>query len=162
MEQWKDIPGYEGRYQVSDLGRVRGQRGILKPQKINSGYLVVHLCYCGTRQARTVQRLVARAFVAGHFDGAHVNHKDSDRLNNAADNLEWVTRTGNMQHAKAAGRMKCRRYPVVGIAVTDGAEIRFDSQVAAEIALCGRNSSAIYHCITGKKKSAYGYTWRRA
>lgn len=162
VETWKDIPGYEGRYQVSDLGRVRGQRGLLKPQRVNSGYFVVHLSYCGTRQARTVHRLVARVFVPGWFDDAHVNHKDSNRLNNVAGNLEWTTRTGNMRHASAAGRMKCRRFAVIGTAVTDGAEIRFESQAAAEKALAGRNSSAINHCLTGKKKSAYGFTWMRA
>lgn len=153
--------GYEGRYTIHDDGTVIGQRGPLKPQLQNAGYLVVHLCANGEREARTVHRLVALHFVDGWFPGAHVNHKDSNRLNNCAANLEWVTRSGNMRHAKAKLGSWERRYAVIGTPVAGGPELRFDSQVAAEIALCGRNSSAVHHCIVGRKKSAYGYRWRR-
>jgi hypothetical protein len=162
VENWRDIQGYGGRYQASDQGRVRGQKGTLSLQPQNSGYLVVHLYLQGTRRICTVHRLVALAFVAGHFDGAHVNHLDCDRHNNAASNLEWATRKQNMEHAVAAGRMNSRKFAVVGVPLAGGPAVSFHSQCAAEKTFSGRNSSAIHHCFVGKKKSAYGHTWSRA
>lgn len=105
-EQWKDIPGYVGRYQVSDQGRVRGARGVLKPGACR-GYLIVHLWPKGTV---AVHRLVASAFVDGHSPGLEVNHKDGDKHNNRAANLEWVTKAQNQMHAVAIGlRRQARR-----------------------------------------------------
>lgn len=161
-EQWKDIPGYEGRYQVSDKGRARGAKGLLAQQIQNSGYTIVHLYLSGKRSVRLVHRLVAEGFAVGRFDGAHVNHKDCDRRNNTASNLEWVTRSENMYHASAAGRLRPNRNAVYGVSVVDGSVVEFPSQLAAEKALAGRASSAVHHCLIGKKKSAYGYTWSRA
>lgn len=162
MEQWKDIPGYEGRYQVSDQGRVRGPKGELAQQLQNSGYLIVHLHLAGRRRVRLVHTLVAEAFVPGRFAGAQVNHKDCCKRNNAAVNLEWVTRSENMRHAYANGHKGPPRVAVRGVSVADGHEVRFDSQLQAEKYLAGRASSAIHHCLIGKKKSAYGYIWSRA
>jgi len=162
MEQWKDIPGYEGRYQVSDLGRVRGVKGSLRPQPQNSGYLVVHLYLDGVRRVRLVHTLVAEAFVNGWFAGAEVNHRDTKKVNNCATNLEWVTRSKNIQHAYANGHKGPTRFAVVGTPLNGGFAVRFNSQLDAEKALAGKASSAINHCLTGKKKSAYGYTWSRA
>lgn len=161
-ETWKDIPEFEGRYQVSDLGRVRNPQGVLRPQLINSGYFVVHLYADGARKAALVHRLVALGFVDGHFEGAHVNHKNADKQHNIATNLEWVTRSQNMLHASTAGLMRPPRYAVRGVAVLDGHVVCFESQLAAEKTLTGRASSAIHHCLIGKKKSAYGYRWERA
>lgn len=164
MEIWKDIPGYEGRYQVSDLGNVRnGKRRVLKPQLINSGYHVVHLVPTpGTRKIALVHRLVAEVFVAGFFEGAHVNHKDCRKTNNRAGNLEWTTRSGNMRHSYANGHPGPTRCAVKGVSITDGHVVYFDSQLRAETTLAGNGSSAVHHCLIGKKKSAYGYTWSRA
>lgn len=118
METWKDIPGYEDRYQVSDEGRVRSvdrmARGVSKagrdylkkmPGRVLRpgncrGYLIVNLHPTGTV---TVHRLVALAFVSGFAAGLEVNHKDGNKKNNAASNLEWVTRQGNQVHAVVAG-----------------------------------------------------------
>lgn len=120
MELWKDIPGYEGRYQVSDLGRVKslpfmqryllrtGQEAfrrtserILATQPNNKGYLLVHLHLDNTRVAFTVHGLVARAFVPGCEDT--INHKDGVKANCAASNLEWATWSANHKHAWATG-----------------------------------------------------------
>lgn len=162
MERWLPVVGFDGRYTVSDLGRVRGEKGLLAQNRQNAGYVIVHLYLSGKRVVRTVHRLVAAAFVDGYFDGAHVNHRDGDRTHNAASNLEWVTRSGNMQHASRAGRLSPRRTAVVGTPFDGGPEIHYASQLDAEKALCGRASSAIHHCLNGRKRSAYGYTWRRA
>jgi hypothetical protein len=120
MEQWKDIPGYEGRYQVSDQGRVKslpfmqryllrtGQEAyrrtaerILAQQPNNKGYLLVHLHRDNKRVAYTVHGLVARAFIPGSADT--INHKDGVKANCAASNLEWATWSENHKHAWATG-----------------------------------------------------------
>ena len=131
-ERWKIIPGFNDRYEVSDLGRVRavaamkrfvhwitGKEGRrLTPEKIlssqvqNSGYELVHLCINGKRKACTVHRLVAQAFCDGFTETAEVNHKDGVKLNNLASNLEWVTRSGNHYHA-VAHRLNKQALPMV-------------------------------------------------
>lgn len=118
METWKDIPGYEGRYQVSDEGRVRSLdrvvRGVSKTgreyqRKVRGvvltpgncrGYLIVNIFPVGTI---AVHLLVARVFVDGFAPGLEANHKDGNKENCAASNLEWVTRSGNQLHAVATG-----------------------------------------------------------
>lgn len=96
-EVWKDVRGYEGCYAVSNLGRVWNYRENREQcQAENSaGYYRV----CFRRKKFFVHRLVAEVFVEGIFDGAIVNHKDCDKTNNTADNLEWVTRKYNSKHA---------------------------------------------------------------
>ncbi len=165
MERWADIPGFEGRYQVSDLGRVLGPSGrILRGQATNSGYLVVHLSGGGgCRTVALVHRLVARAFVSGaDCPNVEVNHVNAVKTDNRAPNLEWLTRRANVAHAVSLGLHGGRRHAVRGVSLSDGGEVFFDSQLAAEIALAGRASSAIYHCLVGKKRTAYGYRWARA
>lgn len=127
MEIWKDIPGYEARYQVSDLGRVRSldrtvravsKAGreylrsapgvVLRPGR-SRGYLIVNLPPEGTV---AIHLLVACSFVAGFSPGLQVNHKDGDKTNNTAANLEWVTRRENQMHAVATG-LKSQAVPVV-------------------------------------------------
>lgn len=121
-EVWRDIPGYEGRYQVSNTGLVKSlpfrQRYLLRngleayrttkerllaQQLINSGYLIVHLHLDGAREAFLVHALVARAFCPSTAEANEVNHKDGVKTNNTAENLEWVTSQGNKNHAVAAG-----------------------------------------------------------
>lgn len=75
---------------------------ILAQQRTNSGYVIVHLHLNNKRTAKTVHRLVAGAFIPG--TGATVNHKDSDRTNNAATNLAWATYAENNQYTVAVGR----------------------------------------------------------
>lgn len=98
-EQWKVVEGWAA-YEVSNLGRVRraeNQR-IRKPIKI-SGYQAVTLTQDGRRQIKLVHRLVAFAFLPQRIaKNMQVNHRDSDRWNPRADNLEWVTPSANIKH----------------------------------------------------------------
>jgi hypothetical protein len=159
-EVWRDIPGYEGRYQVSDLGNVRNRYGrVMRPQKINSGYLVVHLCVDRCRKIALVHRLVALVFCQPG-EGDEVNHIDADKLNNVAANLEWCSRLQNVAHSIAHGRRAIQGNAVVGRCLQTGAEVRFETQIAAERALAGKQTSAIHYVVNGKRKSAYGYAWR--
>ena len=99
-EVWKDIEGYEGIYQVSSFGRVRRVKdgSLMNGNTRKDGYKQVTLCKEGEGRAYGVHRLVALAFVEGYADGLVVNHKDEDKQNNHADNLEWCTRSYNQTY----------------------------------------------------------------
>ena len=113
-EIWKDIEGYEGIYQVSNLGRVKalprtveghnqhGKWTRTEPAKImaqklqnTDRYQVSLRDADGKRTTFYVHRLVAMAFVPGYFEGATVNHKNEDHHDNRAENLEWMTKAEN-------------------------------------------------------------------
>lgn len=112
-EIWKDIKGFEGRYQVSNMGRVRSLdrdivttfRGtvhtrhykgkILAPKSTLAGYHCVVLAVSGVHTRCSIHRLVAMAFVKGYKDGAIVNHKNEIKSDNRAENLEWCDYTYN-------------------------------------------------------------------
>jgi len=108
-EEWKTIDGFEGKYQVSNLGRVRSvyfsnrfvskkpQNKILSQSDNGCGYLLVHL---GTKKKDFyVHRLVAEYFCENPDKKKCVNHKDYDRKNNRADNLEWTTYSENVLYS---------------------------------------------------------------
>lgn len=161
-EIWKPCIGYEGLYEVSDQGRVRNSRGkVLKTQTINSGYKVLHFHKSGSRRTRLVHRLVADAFVPNPHGLPEVNHDDTNKQNNKPGNLEWVTRRGNVLHARSNGLCveKPNARPVLGLRLSDAHCVEFPSMFDAEVALTGRQSSALNHFFAGKKKSAYGYVW---
>lgn len=106
MEIWKDIPGFEGRYQVSDEGRVRNAAGrLLKPSTHRDGYQHIKLSMGGKTRSAFVHRLVAVAFLPAVPGRCEVDHLDCDKRNNAATNLEWVNRCENMQRAASCGRL---------------------------------------------------------
>jgi hypothetical protein len=103
-EVWKDIPEYEGLYQISNLGRVksfqRNRELILKSFKNRYGYHQVDLSKNKKGKSYTNHRLVMLTFkldVKSYYD--EVNHIDGNKENNHIDNLEWCTRSENIQHA---------------------------------------------------------------
>ena len=114
-EIWKDIPNYEGLYQVSNLGRVkrifvndktRNQHSydkgelILKPQRNGTGYLWVRLYKNKQSKKYYVHSLVADTFLVKKDNDVEVNHKDKNTQNNCVDNLEFCTHKRNMEHGK--------------------------------------------------------------
>ena len=103
MEEWRDIKGYEGAYQVSSYGRIRSRFKILKKQKHKQGYELVGLSKNGTTKRYLVHRLVAEAFIKNVDNKPEVNHKDGNKNNNAVENLEWCTRLENIRHAWDTG-----------------------------------------------------------
>ena len=106
MEEWRDIPGYESFYQVSNLGNVRSIR-FNKVRNMKSwdshGYRAVELCINNNRYTVRVHQLVALAFIPNPENKPEVNHKDRNRSNNNVENLEWVTQSENVAHAYRNG-----------------------------------------------------------
>lgn len=99
---WKDIPGYQALYQVSNTGRVRslnynrtGKIKILKQRKDKLGYRSVFLCKDGKLKKYSVHRLVALAFIPNPNNYPIINHKDENKINNTVWNLEWCTQEYN-------------------------------------------------------------------
>ena len=101
-EIWKDVEGYDGKYQVSNIGRVKSlwDRGvkrekILSLQNHDAGYLRIVLSKDGIAKLYLVHRLVAEAFIDNPNNYEFVNHKDEDKKNNSVENLEWCTKSYN-------------------------------------------------------------------
>lgn len=117
-EEWRPVAGFEGFYEVSDLGRVRscarylagGNRPRSLPDRLmtgavkNNGYVLISLRKPREKQVkRLLHRLVAIAFIPARADAPEVNHRDGDKLNNVVSNLEWCTHAENMAHAWDSG-----------------------------------------------------------
>lgn len=111
-EIWKDISGFEGRYRISNYGRVRNRDGLIKTQRKHNGYYSVGLRYGDGRKHYSLHRLVAEAFVANENPSVfnQVNHRDEDKENNRADNLEWCDGMYNTHYGTAIERMRERRW----------------------------------------------------
>lgn len=112
MEKWLPVKGYEGLYEVSDMGRVRSLKRatthgvVLIPKQTKKGYLRVTLSKNNQKATKTVHRLVAIAFIDNPENKAEVNHKNGVRTDNRVSNLEWVTRSENELHAyKVLGKV---------------------------------------------------------
>lgn len=183
-EIWKDIEGYEGIYQVSNLGRVRSldrivpalchktgtivdyhRKGcILRQRKVFGGYLAVSFTVAdtGKHESQFVHRLVARAFVPGYREDLDVNHKDEDKTNNRADNLEWVTRQENINYG--TGKWRRRKYNArrVQQLTMDGKPVATFPTIAEAARQTGIDASSICGCLRGKRgqHQAGGYRWK--
>lgn len=116
-EIWKDILGYEGLYQVSSFGRVRGldrydsmnrfwKGRILKSQTGTGGYLFVQLCLNGKVKAYSVHRLVAETFIHNPDNLPQVNHLDEDKTNNRVENLEFCDSKYNVNYGTRIERIR--------------------------------------------------------
>lgn len=110
-EEWRDVPGYEGLYQVSNCGRVRSFHRdgcILQPSPNPKGYLNLTLSKHGVQETATVHKLVALAFIGQCPEGCEINHIDLDKSNNVPSNLEYLTKKANLLHADKAGALRIR------------------------------------------------------
>ena len=150
QEIFKDIPGYEEIYQVSNLGRVR-KLSYLTPYS-GDGYMRIRLCRGkNDHKMKLVHRLVAETFIANPNNLPEVNHKDENKSNNTVDNLEWCTRKYNINyggHNKKVIETKVKKgifnriiyqYDIKG-------NLKHKYNNIKEIPKCF-NESSVYHCI---------------
>lgn len=161
MEIWKDIPNYEGLYQISNLGNVKSlyritnnnhiiHEKILKPQDNNNGYLIVNLYKNNKMKAKLIHRLVAKTFIDNPNNYSYINHIDKNKSNNTVNNLEWCTQSYNVIYSK--GR-KVNQYD------KNNNFIKTWNSIADVKRLLNIDSSLIIRCCKGIKKSAGGFKW---
>ena len=168
MEIWKDIEGYEGLYQISNLGNVKslnynktGKERILTPQKNNKSYLKVGLCKQAKSKTYKIHRLVAQAFLPNQNNLPQVNHKDEDKQNNAASNLEWCTNKYNSNYGTRNKRVaesninNPKRSKQV-LCVENGVIYPSTMELQRQLGLPQQNIS---HCCNGKRKTCGGFHW---
>lgn len=156
-EVWKDIKGYEGIYQLSNLGRIKNiKRNIIRrPSGHNGGYQIILLCKEGVMRGFSIHRLVAEAFIPNPENKPEVNHIDEDKTNNSASNLEWVTSKENNNY----GTRVQRSSKGIIITNTSGKTLEFPSMTACADYL-GCTVSSISYCVRNKKQNREGYTFK--
>lgn len=161
-EVWKDIEGYEGLYQISNLGRVkRVTTGrILKGGKDKDGYLMVKLYKNNIRSNKKIHRLVAEAFIPNPENKPQVNHADENKTNNSLDNLEWMTAKENINHGTHNERVsKTMSIPIIATNLKTGESQEFygASECARQLGLYQQHISAV---LKGILKQTKGYTFK--
>ena len=166
-EIWKDIPGYEGIYQISNLGRVksfynykRDGNNILKP-KIKHGYYQIGLRRNGIRKWHQLHRLIAKAFIPNPNNLPQINHIDENKLNNSIDNLEWCSVSYNNTYGNRIQKV---------INKTGKKVIQYDKNMNfikeyPSIAEATRQMNlksigCICNCCRGQTETSKGYIWR--
>lgn len=171
-EIWKAIEGFEGYYEISNLGRLKSLDRVVKcrtrskmiagkimnPTPNKNGYLCVDLRKNGKRHGSRINRLVAIAFIPNPNDLPEVNHMDGNKKNNIASNLEWATGSQNTRHAVRYGfidigkAQKARKRPV--ICTTTGDQYASATEAAK---MLGLNHQSISRVALGQRKSIHGY-----
>lgn len=178
-EIWKEIPNYEGCYEVSNFGMVRSldravncihgsiavKRGkILKQITRPKGYLCVNLSKDGKSRSIEIQRLVALTFLDNPDNLPCVNHKDENKQNNHVDNLEWCTYEYNNTYGNRLS--KSAKSNTNGKLAKKVYKYNLDNEFIEEYPSCaelkrlfGYDASKISECCRGLRKTAYGFKW---
>lgn len=161
MEIWKEVEGYEGLYQVSNLGRVKSKNKTLHLNTNTYGYKHVTLSKDNVQKTVLVHRLVASAFIGNPSGKPQINHKDGNKNNNAESNLEWVTQESNNRHAIETNLRQVKKVAAVD---NSGNVIKVLNNRMEVNEFLGRSvcQDLITRCCNGKRKTAYGYSWRYA
>lgn len=178
-EVWKDIPGYDGIYQVSNLGKIKICEHIIYTKEnvlikvkerimktyITRGYEQVILQKKGKTKHYQVHRLIAEAFIPNPHNKPQVNHINGIKTDNRIENLEWCTQRENQLHAYKNGLQKPQK-GIENILSKSVLKIDFLGNVIKEYGSTmeaeretGLNHSNISRCCRGIYKQVGGYTW---
>lgn len=188
MEEWRDIKGYEGLYQVSNFGRVKALDRVIHtlrhnkyydrviPEHImsntlnNKGYFKVALTNgSGTKKNISVHRLVAEAFIPNTYNKPCINHKDENKTNNKVENLEWCTVWENNTYGTKYKRIGEKSSmtphswlyrPVLQYTITGNFIKEYKSLREAAINIGAKSTAGIQSCCVGRLKSSMGYIWK--
>ena len=172
MEIWKDIPDFEGLYQVSNVGRVKSlprkdsmgrtvKEKILKSPRNSSGYKSVSLHDKKNNKKKfiSIHRLVADVFLSNDEKYPCVNHKDNDRSNNNVDNLEWCSYSYNNAYAGCGERAKetmTKKFgKAIKVTLKDGTQKMFDSTRSA-CKIMSLDQANVVRCLKGKQRKYKG------
>lgn len=168
---WKEIPGFEGLYEVSNTGKVRNRKHEILKQQIKrtpcTCYKTVDLWKNGSYCKKYVHRLIAESFIPNPSGFEFVNHKDEDGTNNSIENLEWCTREYNVNYGtarkrqakKLKGRKSEKRIAVIQMD-KDGNEIKIHPSVTSAAESVGCSISEISSVCKGKRKTTRGFDWK--
>ena len=167
--EWREVKGYEGLYDVNDLGYIRsrdrtttGNRNryifgkVLSPSMRSDGYLVVALCKDGKVKMHRVHRIVADAFLPADDTRPYINHKDGNPRNNHVSNLERCTQKENVQHAYDTGLHKPNRLlSEEQIAYIKAVYVPYSREfgTGALARKFGVNQEVVWRYIFGRKKN---------
>lgn len=168
IEEWKPIEGFEGLYEVSNMGRIRSLnykcRREIHIMKTNDArpYTTVGVHLNGKCVNLLVHREVAKAFIPNPGNLPQVNHKDEDKRNNRVDNLEWCDAKYNVNYGTGLQRLaECFKIPVIAT-LEDGTEEYYPSAKDATRILGYTGAGNISKCLYGERMTACGRTWRLA
>lgn len=173
IEIWKPVKGFEGLYEVSNLGRVRTfhpkeNNIILKPYITPNGYEQICLYSGKARKKMYVHRVVAMEFVENPENLPQVNHKDENKQNNAAANLEWVSSAQNLQYGsrllkqKETFKKNGKLLKSVDCYSLNGDLLHTFNSCKEAAEATGANASAITQCCKGNPRcrTSGGYVWK--
>ena len=162
-EVWKPVVGYEGLYEVSNIGRVRsinfhksGKAKVMRPSFNTWGYLIVDLRKNNKRHSYAVHRLVALAFIPNPDNLPEINHKNEIKYDNNVENLEWCTRKYNINYGTA---IKRRSKQIVQFDNNGNVMGKFKS-IREASRYCQLDRHSISLCVNGKKKTYKGFVWK--
>lgn len=165
-EIWKDIPGYEGLYQASNLGNIRSLYNYRKynilTQNIKRGYYQIGLRKNGIRKWHQVQRLIASSFIPNPNNLPQVNHKNENKLDNRVENLEWCSVSYNNSYGTRIQRVKNKVAKPILQFDLDGNFIKQYSSLMDASRELKISPSNISQCANGKYKTCKGYIWEFA
>lgn len=169
-EIWKDISGFEGLYQVSNLGRIKSYHQwkrancppeyFLNPSLSNTGYLQVTLYSNKKRSKLLVHRIVAEAFVPNPSNHPHINHMDEDKTNNCASNLEWCTAAYNNSYGTARFRAILSKSHMVDQFLPSGQLLARYVCITVASEITGIPKQRIKSCCIGECNSSNGFVWK--
>lgn len=160
-ENWKDIPNYEGLYEISNLGRIRNviTKHIKTPFVSNNGYLKVRLYKNDGGKNYSIHRLVAQSFIPNPCYFKEVNHKDEDILNNTVQNLEWCDRSYNNNYGHRNQKVSQKlSVPVKRISELGEVAVYPNMHIAAKET---ELSLAYVSNLCNKKRKQKGYIWEK-
>ena len=174
-EEWRDVVGYEGRYQVSSMGRVKSlerkfidkigreryvKECFLKPGADRGGYLRVGLCDGEKRKTFKVHRLVCEAFHENPDNKPQVNHINEIKTDNRASNLEWATARENSNFGTRTERLGKAQSKPVGQYTLDGDLVKAWQSVNEVQRQTGFSQGNVSEVANGNRKTAYGFIWK--
>lgn len=159
-EEWRDIPGYEGLYEVSCCGQIRNAKTlmVLKPVPYRGGYLQVSLYGKGKMKKMKVHRAVGMAFLDNHENKPQINHRDENKTNNCVFNLEWVTAYENVHYGSCIERGKLMQGRRIIQKTLDG-KIVFIWPYSTALRNAGFLRCEVWKCCTGRKATYKGFIW---
>ena len=184
-EEWRDVAGYEGLYQVSNLGRVKSlakkvwngktyynkQELVMKPSMMTIGYYCVTLTRNAIQEKKYIHRLVAEAFIPNPHNYAEVDHIDANPTNNDVSNLRWVTHEENMRHIyelnhqyDGTANLHTPHARMITAMKLQKPVVRSDGKIFPSVKAAAEslnvNPTSVSNAARGRTKTCKGYTFK--